>query len=429
MANDSKTPNILMRTRFYPPKPNTTNVSLWAQKRAFYSCNNTDYNVIDYLSRESATQKNLTQEQKEQIIEMQKGMIPEKDILNYISNRPGANGLFSKAGMISKDELKIIKERLKNSESIIWEGVISFESQYGKENCNSCEQALALMQKTMPAFLKHSHLDNENIEWLAGFHTNTDNYHIQFIMFEKEPQHIKKSGDLSFSSKGQIATHNFANAKLCIEKELSFEKDTSFEKRQELRSSFSKAIWTQRKESLLENDLTMLANNIPTTGRISYNSENMKQLKPMIDKITTKMISNFPEIKKQYNDYKKYVVERKKKLESIYFNNNIKTPDKLKNYVSDRIDDVFARLGNITIQTAQALKRNSLKFEKTKTQNPNTKVYRNNKKLVSFSKATSTLLALSSHREESEKAFRELRKKLEENEELEIQLAKLSLHQ
>lgn len=147
MANNSKTPNILIRTRFYPPKPNTTNISLWAQKRAFYSCNNTEYNIIDYLSRESATQKNLTQEQKETILEMQKGMIPEKDILNYISERPGANGLFSKDGMIPKEKLKDIKEKLKKSESIIWEGVISFETKYGKENCNTCEQALNLMKK------------------------------------------------------------------------------------------------------------------------------------------------------------------------------------------------------------------------------------------------------------------------------------------
>lgn len=423
----NESPNILIRTRFYPPKPNTKNISLWATKRAFYTCNST-YNVIDYLSRESATSQNLSEVEKDIVRELEKQVVPEKDILNYISERPGASGLFSKDGILSKEDISKIKDKMKITDSIIWEGVISFESQYGKENCNSCEQAIALMQKAMPSLLKHSHLDYENMEWYAGFHTNTDNYHIQFIMFEKSPQHIKKSGDLSFSNKGQIAEHNFANAKLCIEKELTFEKDISFEKRSEIRSSFSKALWTQRKETLFEDDFLDLASKLPTSGRLSYDSENMQHLKPLINKITTNLIQNCPEIKEQYNDYKSYVIERQKKLDSIYSKNNIKKSDKLNNYVNDRIDDLYNRLGNITIKTALSIKQKSEQYKKKKTINPNTKVYRNNKKKISFAKETSKFLSLSGFREESLKAVIELRKKLEESEEIEIQQAKISIN-
>ncbi len=423
----SDSPNILIRTRFYPPKPNTKNVSLWASKRAFYTCNSS-YNVIDYLSRESATARNLSEEEKKLVRELEAQVMPDKDIIGYISERPGANGLFSKDGILSPEEISTIKERMKKTDSIIWEGVISFESMYGKENCNSCEQAISLMQKAMPSFLKHSHLDYDNMEWYAGFHTNTDNYHIQFIMFEREPQHLKKSGDLSFSTKGQIAEHNFANAKFCIEKELTFEKDISFEKRSELRSSFSKALWTQRKEIIFEQDLTDLASQLPKTGRLGYDSENMKHLKPLINKITTKLIQNCPEIKDQYDDYKKYVVERKSKLEGIYSRNKIKQSDKLKNYVDDRIEDLYNRLGNITIKTAQSMNQKAGQYKSTKTINPNTKVYRNNKKLISLSKDTSKFLSISGYREESLKAVIELKKKLQESEELEIQQAKISIN-
>ena len=39
----------------------------------------------------------------------------------------------------------------------------------------------------------------------------------------------------------------------------------------------------------------------------------MQELKPLVNKITTNLIQNCPEIKEQYNDYKNYVVERKNK--------------------------------------------------------------------------------------------------------------------
>ena len=283
------------------------------------------------------------------------------------------------------------------------------------------------MNKAMPSMLKHSHLDYDNMEWFAGFHTNTDNYHIQFVMFEKEPQHITKEGDLSFSNKGQIAKHNFDNAKFCIEKELTFEKDISFQKRNEIRSSFSKACSTQRKESLFEDDFLELASKLPSSGRLSYDSDNMQELKPLVKKITTNLIQTCPEIKEQYNDFKSYVVERKNKLESIYTKNNIKKSDKLNNYVNDRMEDLFNRLGNITIRTAQNIKANSEKHTKTKTINPNTKVYRNNKKKISLAKASSTLLSMSGFREESLKAVKELKRKLEESEEIEMQQAKIGV--
>ena len=367
----------------------------------------------------------MSEEEKEIIRELENQVIPENDIIDYISERPGAGGLFSKKGLMSEQEIKDAKEKMKTTGSIVWEGFISFETKYGKENCNSYDQAIALMKKAMPSMLKHSHLDYDNMEWFAGFHTNTDNYHIQFVIFEKEPQHITKSGDLSFSNKGQIAKHNFDNAKFCIEKELTFEKDISFQKRSEIKSSFSKAIWTQRKETLFENDILELASKLPTTGRLGYDSENMQELKPLINKITTNLIQNCPEIKEQYNDYKNYVVERKNKLESIYSKNNIKKSDKLNNYVNDRIDDLYNRLGNITIRTAQNIKSKSEQYSKTT--NPNTKVYRNNKKKISLAKVSSSLLLMSGFREGSLKAVKDLKRRLEESEEMEIQQAKIGV--
>ena len=421
-------PNILIRTQFYTPTPNTKNFNLWQQKRAFYTCNDTNYNVIDYLSRESAVAKNLSETEKKIINELQQQVVSEKDILNYISERPGSGGLFSKDGLLQKEQIEEIKNQMRKTDSIIWEGVISFESQYGKDNCNSYDQAISLMQKAMPSLLKHSHLDYDNIEWFAGLHTNTDNYHIQFIMFEKEPQHYKKNGELSFSTKGQLAEHNFDNAKFCIEKELTFEKDTSFEKRKEIGSSISKALWTQRKEEIIRPDLEEIISLIPATGKLGYNSENMKSLRPKIDSLTTKLIQTYPDIKEQYNGYKNYLTERKEKLSLIYTNNHIALNGKLDNYVESRIDDLYTRLGNITIATAQKMKNYSAKYKKTKTLNKNSKVYRNNKKLMSVSKEASSFLAISSYHDESLKAVMELRKKIEESEELEIQQAKLTIH-
>ncbi len=44
-----------------------------------------------------------------------------------------------------------------------------------------------------------------NVTWIASLHENTENLHVHFMFFEKEPKLLSsKAGPLRFTSKGKI---------------------------------------------------------------------------------------------------------------------------------------------------------------------------------------------------------------------------------
>lgn len=53
-------------------------------------------------------------------------------------------------------------------------------------------QAYALMITELPKFLKSQNFNLDNIVWFAGLHENTDNRHIHFCFYEKEPLRYNK---------------------------------------------------------------------------------------------------------------------------------------------------------------------------------------------------------------------------------------------
>lgn len=111
----------------------------------------------------------------------------ELDYLDYAGDEMKSSGLFNADGAITKAEKKRLREKLRKTESCIWDLVISFATEYGDKNMTNADQAQKLLSKVLPKFFKNAGLHPENIVWYAGLHTNTDNRHVHISFFEDKP--------------------------------------------------------------------------------------------------------------------------------------------------------------------------------------------------------------------------------------------------
>lgn len=140
-------------------------------ERNFYNLS-ADYNYFSYVLNGEKVEKN-------------------KDAEGYFT-RTGS-GLFGFDGEYSKEQIAALKERLKNTQSIIWHGFISFD-QLTSMGFTSMDQAEKFIKQTFGAFLEKTHLKKNNVELFAALHTDHPHHnHIHFAFFEKEPKHRDNS--------------------------------------------------------------------------------------------------------------------------------------------------------------------------------------------------------------------------------------------
>ena len=121
------------------------------------------------------------------------------DYVEYANNDTKSSGLFNQNGKMTKKQIANLRKNLRETESVIWSGVISFEEEFGKLWCNNYEQAMHILQNELPKFFKKSNFNPDNMEWFAGLHENTDNRHIHFVFFEKKPIRIREKGKKAYS--------------------------------------------------------------------------------------------------------------------------------------------------------------------------------------------------------------------------------------
>ena len=297
-------------------------------ERDFYSSNQTrDY--VEYVNSGS----------KEKI-----------DFIEYSGNKEKSHGIFNADGLMEKSEIKELRNELKQTKSVIWHGVISFTEEFGNTYCDTTEKAIAMMKVEMPKFFKNAKLNPNNIVWYAGLHENTDNKHIHFSFFEKSPQRIKRGMEKPIFSDGHIKLEAINKAKTSMEIRLLDIPNEIYKNRQLLTH--------QIKENLSNGEfmkqVKILIGIVPTSGRISYDSENMRVYIPQINKIISEIIKSDNELYDTYTKFERMLSKRDTEIIKIYSKLNLDYSNKLSR--DKCITDLYRRLGNIVIQTAKTIR-------------------------------------------------------------------------
>lgn len=334
------TPNVVLLVGYAPSLDGYgVNDKFYQQhkrNRAFYSCRD-DYNYLSYIN--SGSEKKI-------------------DFVDYSGNHEKSTGLFSKDGLCSKEQIAELKQGFRATKSPVWHGVLSFEEMFGKKYCGDYSKAYNLMATQFPRYLKLAGFDPENVVWCAGLHENTDNRHIHFSFYEKQPLKYRKGKDELCFSHGKLS--NFANNKLKINVENYL-----------LNSRLNEQIYTTRKE-ITEEMKKKIAKNInkgeclkmlrkillliPTNGRVSYDSENMMFLKNDINHLVDLIIKQDDKTNAVFRTYLSLLQEKDASIRRMCADSKI---DHKKVVLYDKyLSDLYRRLGNIAIKNIITINSN-----------------------------------------------------------------------
>ncbi|HIT62684.1 MAG TPA: hypothetical protein IAC38_04450 [Candidatus Caccovivens faecavium] len=328
------------------------------------------------------------------------------DFVEYTNNRTKSSGIFNKNGKMNKKEISEVREHLRETQSVIWSGVISFEEKFGLKWCNNHAQAEHILKSELPKFFKRSGLNPDNIEWFAGLHENTDNRHIHLVFFEKQPIRIKKNGK-AFSM-GKLSINAMKEFKLHIE-----ECATDFRAREiKIRTSVIKSV----KEELngvssfkLKNKLLKLADKLPPTGHTYYECQEIKNLQPFVDEIANYIFNKNINIKSYKEDFDDIVKEKDEFALNYCKRNGYKNPTQS---IGDKMmKDLYRRVGNPIIEKAKEIKKEEIKRQKYNAKYKSGKIIQK-KKLQSLLNQCLYLNSLVEY--ESIKAFQDYQRRLYE---------------
>lgn len=266
-----------------PPNSYTGNRRAeYIAQRKFYDLT-AQYNHVDYMLKGEKVVKNANAE-------------------HYFTREGTNTGLFNLDGVIDKDKKAEIKERLKNSKSIIWHGFISFDDETSK-GFTTQDKCIKFMKQTFGGFLDRAGFKKSNIELFCSLHEDTEHRHIHFAFFEKEPLRLDKDGNVGFTRKGKIKSEAIDNYLVSANMHLSEHADEYWSKRDEAMAEMNRVCETKSRTGFIDgraSTLSLLVNtqinalcaNLPKKGRLQYNAKNMEALRPQIDKLAEVIISS-----------------------------------------------------------------------------------------------------------------------------------------
>ncbi len=382
MTNQS-VPNVVYKQEFFLPHYNDEKMQ---DKRNYYSSNK----YSDYLKYIATGIQDLQ----------------KLDFVEYSNNNSKSPGIFNQNGKMTSKEIADVRKSLRDTQSVIWSGIITFEEQFGLKWCNNFEQAYNLVKSELPKYFKRAGLNPNNIEWFAGLHENTDNRHIHLIFFEKEPLRIK--GKKKIFSIGKVSTKAMDFFKANLELAATDFRAREIRVRTNLTKSFNEEI-NDVSGLKIKSMLLGLANQFPESGHLYYNSEKMQNLKSQVDNITTYIIKHNPNIQLYKDDFDELVKEKDELANSYCKRNGYNKPTES---VGDKMmNDIYRRLGNIVIESARELKLKENERQKLNAKNLVEKHIQKNKLM----KELDECLYLNSKVEfEIIKAFQDYMSKLEE---------------
>lgn len=341
-------PNIIVKLHYYPSHASDNKYS---KRRDFYSSDKTD-DYMRYIDKG--------------------GKAESIDYVNYVGNEEKSFGVFGRDGLLSKEQKKAIRQKIKTTESVIWDMVISFKEDYGKRHVKGFDEAKDLLCSQLNRFFKRAGLNPTNVTWYAGLHSNTDNRHIHLSFFENEPLQTRQlDRSKMYYHNGNVSQRAIDGFKVAIEQHFSDISTKAKQTRKDLLQvadsvldgKFGNALNTENSPKL-QAMFAQLYLSLPTEGRLGYDSDNMKSVKSKVDEITTFMLQNNPFVKIAYTRFRNTLLDKDDEIRTICKKQKI---GNVEDYlIADRtVQDFYRRLGNKVIRRALGLKKERKTAERT----------------------------------------------------------------
>ncbi len=123
-------------------------------------------------------------------------------MLEYLQK---STGVFNQDGMLTKKQVKEMKQRAQTGEKNLWHGFISFNRENSKK-IDDPEKCIALVKQTFGQFFKDANFNSDNMDLMCALHLDRpEHLHIHYVFWEKEPK-IKnqRAAGYIYRKKGKI---------------------------------------------------------------------------------------------------------------------------------------------------------------------------------------------------------------------------------
>ena len=138
---------------------------------------------VEFLNREEATlwMETVVVPYREKWQSNQTEIVDLKniDFVEYANNKTKSSGIFNQNGKLKRNQIADVRKQLRETKSIIWSAVISFEENFGLKWCNTFDQAQNILQSELPKFFKKAGLKADNMEWMKT--QTTDIFILYFL--------------------------------------------------------------------------------------------------------------------------------------------------------------------------------------------------------------------------------------------------------
>lgn len=209
------------------------------------------------------------------------------------------------------------------------------------------------MSDALPKIFKQYDLEYNNVLWWFDVHRNTEHPHVHLAFIEKHQTRFK----------GKISKTKLENVKrsiyTCIVARQKLAEKTGYDYKEYFKLKdweFNQLMTLVKGKDLSKlKTLNQLLDALPKTGRLQYNSYNMKEYKPAIDRIIDEIIFNSPDLKKQYD----LLIERIDVLEEIMNEESVG----ISTLKEAELNKLHERIGNYILKNYKKTEKIKIKKE------------------------------------------------------------------
>lgn len=269
-------------------------------------------------------------------------------------------GTSSSMGMLNtREDRKKFKKEIKKyfykKGNVCWDLVISLESdeEAAKLGLETVDNWNSVMSDALPKIFKQYDLDYNNVLWWFDVHRNTEHPHVHLAFIEKHQTRFK----------GKISKAKLENVKrsiyTCIVARQKLAEKTGYDYKEYFKLKdweFNQLMTLVKGKDLSKlKTLNQLLDALPKTGRLQYNSYNMKEYKPAIDRIIDEIIFNSSDLKKQYD----LLIERIDVLEEIMNEESVG----ISTLKEAELNKLHERIGNYILKNYKKTEKIKIKKE------------------------------------------------------------------
>lgn len=248
----------------------------------------------------------------------------------------------------SKEKIKEFRKEIElcfhNKGDLAWENVLSIAdfSEAEKYGLFTIEDWEIALNKALPKFFKYAGFKEDNTVWWWDYHINKFHPHVHIIWTEK----VKLHKDGYLPPRYLKALKRYTALELMARKELLDQIDTTYNEFFKNKDLQLKEIITNIDNYLQNNidqDIKDLYQVLPRQGRLQYNSYNMKDYKPLIDKIIQRIL-DIPDVKVDYDNWLATLDQLKENM------NKINASD-IDSFKEAELKKLYTRIGNRILKT------------------------------------------------------------------------------